>query len=842
MIRLFAFIFALFFGSVLMSQSISGFVLDENNAPVPFANIYIKSNALGTSTDANGRYTYQFTNQGIYTIVVTAVGFEMQEFSVTIEDNGEVVKNIWLKTDIQQLKEVQIKGKGRDPAYGIIAKAIDNKSKWNSQIQTSKTEVYIKAKEVISEKEKKKREKKERARKRQKKAQEAAKEKTDEELLEEALSKERRELNRFANSINMMEVKLERHYQFPDKVKEIRSAYKEYGSTFGLFYKNTIQSEFNFYDNLMNLYKLNEVPLVSPLNSLSVLTYKFRLVETSFDNGVMIWKIEVTPRKKGNATWEGHIWIRDNTYNLDKVDLFLHKGGLLKYTDFRVNQDYFFNEDSVLLLKKQVFDYTEKSGRQEFTGNTTVVYSNYELDVEFPKRYFGNEVGVTTAEAYERDSNYWDKIRPEPLTQEEQRFQFVKDSIHDYVNSPAYLDSVDSVYNKVTFLDVVWNGVGFRNRAKKQSWNFGSLPEMLLNFDPINPFRVGPGASYFKRFENERTFNAAGDISMGLANKDVKGNFRVGVKYDPMHLGRIDMFVGKRFDLLVFDDALFNKFQRNNWIETGYLVARTSRELFNGFYSSLYYSYDDRTSIAGYTFTPIFDSLFPGQPNIAANFAGYKSSRIGIGFSFTPYQKFMMEPKRKVVLGSKWPEFSVGYEKGMPGLFGSVINYDYVNFSILHTFKVRTLGTSSYRFEAGKFLNRENLKREDNKIFGQSDRWFFASFLTSMQLQDTTLNVTDSYLKLNYIHHFNGAIINFVPLIKRLGIHTVAGASGLMVPQYEYRYAEAFVGIERSFRISRTRFRLGVYAVDGVSNLNRIDPRIKFGINFYSFRNDDWGY
>jgi len=823
------------------SQSISGYVFDENNAPVPFANLYIKSNALGTSTDANGSYTYQFTNQGIYTIVVTAVGFKTQEFTVTLKDNSEVVKNIWLVTDIRQLEELQVKSKGRDPAYGIISKAIDRKERWNTQIQSSKCEVYIKAKEIIGEKEKSKREKAIERRKNQEKSQEASKVKTDEELMDEATRAKKREVSRLANSINMMEVKMERHYQYPNKVKEIRTAYKRYGSTFGLFFKNTIQSDFNFYDNLMNLYKLNEVPLVSPLNNLSVLTYKFELKETTFDEGVMVWKIEVTPRKKGNATYEGFIWIRDNSFNIDKVDLSITGNGLKKYKKFRIQQDYFFDTDSNLLLEKQVFDYEEKTGGQKFVGRTLVTYSNYELNPVFPKRYFSNEVGVTTAEAYKRDSSYWGELRPEPLTKEEQRFQFVKDSIYKIVNSPAFLDSVDSVYNKVTLLNVVWDGVGFRNRAKKQSWNFGSLPE-LISFDPINFLRLGPGASYFKRFENEKTINVGGRLDIGVLNQDLKGNFRIGHLYDPMHLGRVNMYVGKRFDLLVFDDALLNKFQRNNWIETGYFFVSTRRELFNGFYARLWYSFDDRSSINEYTFTQVFDSIFPGEPNVAADFAGYKSSRTGFSFSFTPFQKYMMEPKRKVVLGSVWPEFSVGYEKGVKGLFGRAIDYDYINLSILHSFNVRTLGTSSYRLEMGKFLNKKNLKREDNKIFGRSDQWFFASFLTSMQLQDTTLNVTDSYIKLNYIHHFNGAIINYVPLVKKLGIHTVAGVSGIMIPQYKYQYAEVFAGIERSFRVSRTRFRLGIYGVEARSSINKIDPRIKFGINFYSFRNDDWGY
>ena len=84
-------------------------------------------------------------------LTILQCGFETQEFTVSLEDNGEVVKNIWLKTDVKQLKEVQIKGKGRDPAYGIIKKAIDNKERWNTQIKTSKSEVYIKAKEIIRE-------------------------------------------------------------------------------------------------------------------------------------------------------------------------------------------------------------------------------------------------------------------------------------------------------------------------------------------------------------------------------------------------------------------------------------------------------------------------------------------------------------------------------------------------------------------------------------------------------------------------------------------------------------------------------------------------------------------
>ena len=823
-----------------MSQSVSGYIFDQNNTPIPFANIYIKASQTGTSTDIKGRYFYQFTNHGIYDVVVTAVGFHSQEFKVRIENNKGIVKNIWLKTNVEELDEIIIKSKGRDPAYGIIKKAVDNKKLWNKQIKSSKVDIYIKAKEVISKKESKKRERKRKEREAQRKLREAENPKTEEEKFDELAKQRKRDIHKLSSSINMLEIKMNRHYQYPNKVKEIRTAYKKYGNTFGLYYKNTIQDEFNFYDNLMYLSKLNEAPLISPLNTISVLTYKFKLIETTFKGGKMLYKIKVTPRKRGNATFNGYIWILDETFHIAKIDLTLHKGGLVKYTDFRVFQEYEFNKDSVLLLVNQVFDYVEKSGRTKFTGKTTVHYSNYEINPVFPKRYFNNEVGITTQEAYDRDSSYWMKIRPEALTAEEQRFQFVKDSIYEYLHSPIYLDSVDSVFNKVTFLDVVWNGVGFRNHKKKESWNFGSLPE-LISLDPVGGFRLGPGASYFKRWENQKHVSIGGALDWGLLNKDMKGRFRISHKYDPMHQGYVQASVSRNFDILVTNDAISNLFERANWIESDKLRFSTSRELFNGFYGYFDFNFENRREIINYQHTTLFDALYD-KPNIAAGFDGYQSSSAGVAVWYTPFQKYMLEPKRKVILGSTWPTFNLYYRKGVKGLFGGDTDFEYIRLNINQNIQVRTLGTSSYHFSAGKFLSKKILKREDYKIFPRGDKWFFASFLQSMQLQDTTINVTDYYFKLNYIHHFNGAIINFVPLVKRLGIHTVIGTSGLLIPESNYRYAEIFGGIERTFKISRTRFRLGVYFVEAKSNLSNIKPRVKFGINFYSFRNDDWGY
>lgn len=828
------FIILLTYDAVL-SQNISGFVLDETNAGVPFVNIYIKNLGNGTTTDADGKYFLRFNDPGVYNIVFSSIGYETQEVKVIIEGyKDEVVKNVWLVTDDNELDEVIINSKRRDPAYGIIAKAIDQKEHWNQQFESSSCKVYIKAKEVISAKEQKKR-------KKEAEEEVAQAENSQEEDVFETQDKKQDAENKLKQpNMNMVEINLTRNFSQPNKIKEIRDGYKAYGSTYGLYYLNTSEAVFNFYDNLMSLENLNELPVVSPLHFSSVLTYKFKLVETTFEGDRKIYKIKVTPRKVGNASWEGSIWIMDKSYNIVQTDLSLSKGGLIIYNEFNIKQEYEFIEDSIQVLKSQEFTYASKSNKTNFDGHTSVSYSDYIINPEFEKRYFNNEVAVTTQEAYDQDTSYWQKIRPTPLSIEEQNYQRIKDSIYAYQNSDRYLDSIDSVFNKITLLDVFWDGIEFSNRKKKRYMYFSSLAGLLDPFE-IGGLRVGPSFVLFKKWDNEKyiTFNPS--VDMGIRNGDIKYDLGIRGRYDPMHQGYAGIYTGKLFNTIVENDALSNLFLRSNWIEENRLTAFTSRELINGLYANLNFQYVDRHAIDQYKFNAELDDWFNGQ-NHPLTFENYQSSILALGISYTPFQKYMTEPKRKVVLGSKWPTFLLYLQRGIPKLFGSDIDFSYIAGDITQSFKLGTLGTSNYRVRVGKFINTNDLRYVDQVIFPRGDKWFFASLMQSMQIQDTTLTVRYFYYRLHYAHHFNGAIVNYIPYVKKLGIHAVAGASTLYIKESDYRYLEGFVGVEKVFKVQRSRMRIGVYFVSAVSNYSNIPPRIKFAINRYSLRNKNWGY
>ena len=136
-----------------MAQSIGGHVVDENNDPVPFANVFVRELNTGTATDSRGRY-FLTLDAGIYNLAVSAVGFQTQAFPIILRDKP-LVKNITLKASHTELDEVVVKASRRDPAFEIIQRVVETKEKYIKQTSSSRTQVYVRAIETVDKKKKK---------------------------------------------------------------------------------------------------------------------------------------------------------------------------------------------------------------------------------------------------------------------------------------------------------------------------------------------------------------------------------------------------------------------------------------------------------------------------------------------------------------------------------------------------------------------------------------------------------------------------------------------------------------------------------------------------------------
>ena len=817
----------LFWGNALVAQyAVKGKILDESNMGIPFADVYVKNDPdLRTRADIEGNFLIRLQVGG-YQMVFSARGYQQREYYLVVNEQNQDLNIQLFPIEIKDFEEVDFSVKRRNVGRDIIMNAVRIKDQIDFNQYPYSCDVYIKAKDekgkteqaVKKEKEKKKDKNKADAR------------------YDDVEDLKQKQLDAL-DGINMVEVELNRSYLPPNYIKEIRTGYKKRGSDKYLYFTTTAKSNFNFFLNILYLNDLSKNPIQSPISTAGILSYKYQLVEKiERENMPAINKIKISPRNIATSTLEGYIWIEDSTWFVKKLDFTINSGNLYIYDNFSVMQDFESVGDSICILKNQTMNYSVSFKKETFKGQTTVNYRNYDFNPGLTKKMFSNELAVTTEKAYERDSVYWEDKRITPLTSEEQSFIQRRDSIENLFTKVSYLDSIDSVFNKVTFWKVVWFGIDHRNRIKKTQWTLSSIAAMIRPLYIAGP-RVGPDFEIFKKWDNEHTLDAYARVDIGILNADIKGTANLQYLYNPFRQSTIGLSFTHDYDLIRSYDALTQVFLRDNFIEKTAGTLSHNFEVLNGLYLESNFTYTNRRPIPEDTrFIRWFDkALNNTEP---PEFNAYNAIIADFTLSYTPYQKYMREPNRKVVLGSKWPTVFVYYEKGVPKLLGSEVDFDYLRFGVRQTFKIGTIGTSQYRVTTGKFVNNKILKPVDYKYHRRSDPILFSNPLYSYQDLDSTLPTMNWYFESHYIHHFNGAIMNLIPFMKKTRISLVAGGGYLWVPEHEWIHYELFVGLERIFKFAKRRLRIGAYAAFSEGNhLDKVHTSFKISFAILDERN-----
>ncbi len=806
----------LFVASVTFAQDfhvLQGYVVDENAEPLIGVIIRVQNTGSGTVTNDEGQYEIRLP-EGLNRIHFSFIGYEAKTIEEVVRKN--TVLNVTLTPDEEAIKAVEISNKRRDYSYEIIQKVIDNREKYRNQFQTQKCKIYVKSVEEIT------------------------KTKTDK------IDKDE-EKDPFKNdsipNLNLFEAEFIQHSEPPNGIKEEKLAAKKLGDQRTLFYTTTLQSEFDFNKNLIVVRKLGDNSYVSPLSTNGPIAYKFKLLGSRYEGDQKVYTIKVTPRKMGNALFKGEIEVWDKLFVLKSVNLEVAKNSLIMYDRFSIKQDYQF-VDTKWVLANQQFEWKTKTNNDFTTGICDVTYSKYKFDSIYPKRFFNAEVGTTAEDAYEKDTTFWAQIRPVPLTTKERVFVDYQDSIRRLMDSEVYLDSIDSVNNKLTVMKLLLNGFGHINRAKKVDWSFDPVISMI---DPvaIGGWRARYSVSYFKKFESRKSLYISPFLNYGFRNEDIKGNLAIGYLYNPKKLSRISLNTGKYFGFVNTFATFSDIFRRSNFYEQTHLYLSHRTELFNGFYANVLTSYISRQDLGNFKFSPIADTLYFDDEvviNAPNQFDEHTVFDYSIGIEFTPKQLYIQEPKEKIVLGSKYPTFSLTYKQAVPNVLNSSIDYKYLDFSIRQLFNIGVLGTSEYNIMIGGFLDTGSLKIMDYKYQRGGDPYFFLPPMYGYQMIDSTFPTFKGFLESHYVHQFNGFLTSKIPGLKQLKIKTMAGGGILYVPERNYNYSELFGGINRIFKIGKERLRLGIYYVVSQSNQAGFRSGFKFSLEPYNPSKNTWSF
>lgn len=799
-------------------RTISGKISNKNLEPLALVSIQVKGQKMGIVSSESGTFKLDL-EQGNYVLVVSIMGYKPQIIEIALTSNQ--TQNIILEeAEANELKPIEFKVKAKDRSEEIIRQIIQHKEALLKVPGAYSEKVYIKAlqeADVTVKKQKKKT--------------------ADTDTVSQ-------QATATLQSMALAEIVLNADVDANGRIKEERTGVAKRGNAESLFYLSITEGNFNIYNNQLSSRVLSQVPFVGPISHSGLIAYKYKMLGSKKINGVKHYTISFTPRQLSNATVSGELVVKDSSWQIVSARFTLPVYHLPEYDFFEVKLQYGMVADTAWMIKRQEFNYYSKSGKSKLSGQTVASFSDIDINKTFPAKHFGAELSATSQKAYDRDSSFWQQTRTEPLTEKEIRFIRFKDSAYRATHTNAYLDSMETVTNKVTWQKILYAGQPVYSREKQRTWMLPSLVSAIQPFQ-FGGARINPWFTYNKTYASRKNISINFNISYGFRNKDYNGRVMFNRMYNPFNRGFFQLRASRDFSYIFEGDAWINMLARSNRFLNQSIGAMHGLELFNGMFLFTELDMSLRKSLSDYKTVPIADDWYESfvPENQAPDFAPYNALYGKVRLQYTPGQKFIREPKEKIILGSKWPTFYTTWRMGIPGVFGSEANFDYLEFGMDQDVKMGTLGMLRYNVKTGNFLDQTNLQLVDYQYQRRGDPLMFLNPNEAFQALDSSFPVFKQFWQGHAVHDFNGALLNKIPLLKKIQLREVAGGGFLIAPERQLRYAEFFAGIERAIEIKLlpfTKFKLGVYVVGSASNQFKNPVMFKIGITSWDRIRNRW--
>jgi hypothetical protein len=794
------------------AQKIYGTVFNNKGDLLPYSSVTIKGTSIGAS--ANNKAKFSFTvAPGTYVVTCQHIGFTKQEKTVVVKNQDEEVTFI-LADQKLNMKEVVVKNTDEDPAYAIIRQAIKKREYYGKQVKAMECDLYTK--NVMK------------LRKLPKKI--LGKKIAEEDRNDMGLDSSGKGIIYLSESVSKV------HVQQPDKFKmEVLSSRVSGSDNFGLAFPTFI----TLYTNNIKIFteRFNPRGFVSPIADGAIGFYKFKFMGSFFEDGKEINTIKVTPRRNYEPLFSGVIYITDGDWRIHSCDLVLTKTSQLELIDtLQITQIHVPVNNDVWQVKDQLLHFNFKQFGIDAVGNFVNVYSNYNVNAVFGKKYFNNIIVKYDTGVNKKPVTYWDTIRPVPLEPEEKKDYQVKDSIYqlqkDSLLSKRSVDSLNKNQRKVKPLDIFWSGINRRHYTKDNitSWGIDGLIKGL-EYNTVEGIVTNLGIyynGYSKKLQsnfsispyvrygfNNTHLNAWADITFTTRNTDANkkrkrqswlfsggkrvSQFNTESTITPLNNSITTLFWGDNF-MKIYENY-YGSITFNKRYESGVRFAVNAL-------------YEDRLPLSNTSTFTIFrkDSVnitpnYPVNDLVTQQFTPHQAFVVSFDISIKPGQKYIQFPNSRMALGSKYPTFSLNYTKGLQSIFGSDENFDKWKFTIDDTKNLKLAGELKFKIGIGGFLNNKKVFIQDYQHFNGNRSASASEYVNSFQLAPYYANsTTANFYSLGHVeHHFNGLLTNKIPLFKKLNWNLIAGSNAFYVNR-KNNYAEVFAGLENIFKLFRLDF------------------------------------
>lgn len=800
------FLTLLFYFADVHAGKVSGWVRDDKGKPMPFATILVKNTPFGATSNSEGFYSISL-EPGNYDIECRYVGYATLGKSIRVgKEDMEV--NFTLEMQSLELQEIIINSNAEDPAYDIIRKAIRQRPYYKNQVQSFSAEVYVKGMVKLL--------------------------KLPDRIMGSKIEdKDRREmgLDSSGQGIIYLSESLTRVFeQKPDKIKmEVVSSRVSGSDGFGFDFPIFI----SFYDNIVNVSKgaFSKRGFISPIADNALNFYNYKFLGSFFENGKQINSIRVIPKRSYEPLFSGIINIVENDWRIFSCRLFLTKTAQLQILDsLEISQIYSPQIRDIWRIKNQVIHFHINQFGVSVGGDFVNVYSKYNLDPKFSKTFFDKVVIKYDTAANKRSDSYWDTLRPVPLEVEEVRDFQKKDSIKLIRDSTAYnRDSLRKLQSSLKLKELLLFDVNRKIFGKKSATSL-YIEGLLkgIQYNTVEGVSVNPSAVLSKYFSKiNTTIRFIGDVRYGFSNRHlnpwaglvftdrlnpkgqhkfrnyeyfIAGGKRISQFYKMSTLTGIVNSVSTLLygwnDMKLYENYFFKTGFKKSWDSgTGFVIEG---------------EYENRKPIENST-----DFLFnekwkkrltPNYPVEVLNgqFTAHKAVVLHGSFRFQPGQRYIQYPNAKYSLGSDFPVFMVDYYKGIPGIFGGEEDFDRWQVEVSDVLGLRMVGRLKYLVGMGGFLNTEKVFVQDYKHFSGTNSHVSYEYVRSFQ--DKTMyqysNKSPFYTELHIEHHWDGAVSNKIPFLKKWNWYLLEGANALYLSP-NVHHLELFVGLENILKMFR---------------------------------------
>ena len=750
------------FLSAFGQTKVSGYVFDEFDQPIAFANVLFKGSTEGTITNEDGRF-YLESDENWEVLIVSFLGFEVLE--VPLEKRVNYDLKFVLKEEASALGEVviitgkQSKKASENPAIRILKKIWERKRlNGLSQFKQYEYNQYEKVEFDLNT--------------------------IDSALIKSKLFKGMEFVFEEVDTSSVtgktylpifLNESVKKVYgdNIINKKREDLKGNKNSGFSNNqiiIDFIDDLYSDYNIYDNYLKFF---DKSFVSPLSRTGVQTYNYVLSDSAFIDNKWCYNIIYYPRRKNELTFKGDFWVNDSTYAIKEINMQASKSANINWVkEIYIEQEFEVLNDSVFLIKRDYFlsDFAinKKEKSRGVYGKRTTLYDNYKFNDPKDAKFYETVVYNYDEDVYNREDDFWETNRLEALNKDEK-------GVYKMLDTLKTVKKFKRLYNLGSIL-----ASGY---VEFPSINFDYGPIFsTFGFNDVEGLRLRTGGRTY--FGPNDVWRLEGFLAYGF--RDDKFKYGISGKWLLDKLSRFTIFGGQRRDveqigasLTSSTDVLGRSLASSAVIVTGANDKLTNISLTNfGMSVEPVRNFEIRVD-GSYRQLRSASPTFSLDYNDSQSSTGISSevdqfeSRLSLAF----YPKrqmtgFGVERKNK---NDNFARLFAQVSRGDQDWFNSDFDYTKVQFSYIQPWQVGGFGTLVTSIEAGKTFGEVPLALLSIVPGNQT---YFSIYNTFSQL-DFYEFVTDTYTSMHIEHNFNGRLFSRIPFLKKYNLRAILSLRGV---------------------------------------------------------------